>query len=127
MKRLILVSLSLLLFVAVQAQKKGDGVYVMGVSYSFSDSIAYFTEVQFMDSVALEKKTKFLPKRDIYSEELQTYMAIQENKPNRTSIVIFAKNKNKIKKREAKLKKRLENKRGLTVRYLGDKFHFTRP
>lgn len=128
MKRFLLVFLAITSFAFVaQAQDKKEGIYVMGASFSFSDSIVYFTEVQLMDSVRLEKGTKFLPNRDLYSLQLQDYMAVKEGMPERTSIVIFAKSKNKIKKREAKLKNRLENKRGLKVRYLGEKFSFTRP
>jgi hypothetical protein len=54
-------------------------------------------------------------------------MAAQEGQPGRTSIVLFAKNEKSLKKKEAKVKNRLQRRRGLTVRYLGEKFKFTRP
>lgn len=122
----LIVMLVLLVFTA-SAKSDNKGVYVMGVSISFSDTIAYFTEVQLIEGVKLDKGTKFLPDRQHYAHELQDYMAVQEGVPNRTSIVLFAKSEKSLKKKEAKVKNRLQKRRGLTVRYLGEKFKFTRP
>lgn len=128
MKKIFMaVSFAMLLVGATFAQKQGDGVYVLGASISFSDSTVYFTEIQLVDSVALDKGTKFLPARQHYAYELKDYMAFQEGKPERTSVIFFSKKISKLKKKEARLKNRLEKRRGLTVRYLGDKFKFTRP
>ena len=127
MKKLFLAIFAAMTVFAVQAQKKGEGVYVMGASLSFSDSIVYFTEIQFIDGVSLEKGTDFLPDRQHYSLELQEYMAQNEQMPGRTSVIFFEKKKSKLKRREEFLKQRLENRRSLTVRYLGEKFKFTRP
>lgn len=117
------------MLMAFTASAKGDkkGVYVMGVSISFSDSVAYFTEVQLIDGVELEKGTKFLPERQHYTHELQDYMTLQEGKQGRTSIILFDKKEKSLKKKELKIKNRLQKRRGLTVRYLGDRFKFTRP
>ncbi len=127
MKRIFLAIIATISLFAAQAQEKGDGVYVMGVSISFSDSIVYFTEVQFMDNVTLEKGTGFLPNRQHYSLELQNYMSQSEQQQSRTSIIIFEKKKSKLQRREQRLKQRLEKRGSLKVRYLGDKFKFTRP
>ena len=99
----------------------------MGASISFSDSIVYFTEIQKMDSVSLQKSTKFLPDRQHYAYELKDYMALQEDMPGRTSVILFAKKRSSLEKKQINLKLRLERRRGLKVRYLGDKFQFTRP
>ena len=117
----------MLLVFTASAKSDNKGVYVLRVSISFSDTIAYFTEVQLIEGVQLNKKTKFLPDRQHYAHELQDYMATQEGQSGRTSIVLFAKNEKSLKKKEAKVKNRLQRRRGLTVRYLGDKFKFTRP
>lgn len=127
MKRLFLAIIAAVTVFAVSAQKKGEGVYVMGVSISFSDSIVYFTEVQLIEGVSLQKGTGFLPDRQYYSLELQNYMASSEQMPGRTSVILFAKSKSKLQKREAKLKAKLQKRRSKVVRYLGDKFKFTRP
>lgn len=126
-KFLLSISSFLLLTMAVYADGGKNGVYVMGASFSFSDSIVYFTEVQFIDSVKLEKGTKFLPDRQHYAYELKDYMTFNENMPGRISVILFSKKESSLKKKEVKLKGRLERKRGLMVRYLGDKFKFTRP
>ena len=41
---------------------KGKSVYIVGVSASFTDSLVYFTEIQLLDSVRLDKN-KMLPER----------------------------------------------------------------
>ena len=127
MKKLFLAIIAAVAVCTVQAQKKGDGVYVMGASLSFSDSIVYFTEIQLIEGVSLEKGTGFLPDRQQYALELQDYMAANEQMPGRTSVILFAKKKSKLKKREEYLKNRLEKRRSLKVRYLGEKFKFTKP
>lgn len=115
-----------MVFVAM-ASDKNDKIYVMGASVSFADSTVYFTEIQLIEGVALEKKTKFLPDRQHYAYELKDYMNFKENMPGRTSVILFSKKLSSLKKKETNLKLRLERRRGLKVRYLGDKFKFTRP
>ena len=54
-------------------------------------------------------------------------MNFQEKMPGRTSVVFFSEKRADLVKKEAKIKKRLVEKQGKTVRYLGDKFKFTKP
>ena len=96
----------------------------MGVSLSFSDSVVYFTEIQHIDGAVIEDK--FLPNRHLYSYELKDYMSFEEGMPGRTSFVIFADKRATLAKKELKIKKRLVEQEGKTVRYLGDKFKFTK-
>lgn len=117
----------MLMAFTASARSENKGVYVLGVSISFTDTIAYFTEVQFIEGIQLDKKTKFLPDRQHYAHELKDYMSLQEGESGRTSIVLFAKDKKSLMKKEEKVKNRLQKRRGLTVRYLGEKFKFTRP
>lgn len=49
---------------------KGKSVYIVGVSASFTDSLVYFTEIQLLDSVRLDKN-KMLPERSQYSYQLK--------------------------------------------------------
>ena len=119
---------ALLLVPAVlSAQKAKDVVYLLGVSFSYSDSIAYFTEIQPLEGVKLQKRSKILPDRQHYAYELKDYMNFQEGKPGRISMIYFSKKRSKLEKVEAKVKKRLLHKENKTVLYLGDKFKFTRP
>ena len=46
-------------------ESKGKSVYIVGVSASFTDSLVYFTEIQLLDSVRLDKN-KMLPERSQY-------------------------------------------------------------
>ena len=112
--------------VGAYAAKKPKTVYVMGVSFSFSDSVVYFTEVQKMDSIVFREDHNFLPDRQHYSYELSNFMANNENMPGRTSALFYAEKLSKLRKQEAKLKKKLL-KKNKTVLYLGSKFSFTRP
>ena len=124
----------LLIFVATigVARNKKDNkkqkevhVYIWGASISFSDTIAYFTEIQKLDKVVLENG--LLPHRQYYAYELKDYMNFKENMPGRISVVYFDEKRNKLEKKEQKIKKRLIEKEGVTVRYLGDKFQFVKP
>lgn len=126
MKRLFAISVLATFFVVAVSAKKDGGVYVFGASVSFSDSVVYFSEVQFVEGVKLEKGTKFLPARQHYAYELKDYMNFQEDMPGRTSFIYFSKKEAKLQKKVAKLKKKVQ-KRGQIVRYLGDKFKFTAP
>ena len=59
---------------AFTMKDKGNGIYMVGVSASFADSLVYFTDIQFLDSVTLDKETTLLPNRKQYSEQLDDYM-----------------------------------------------------
>lgn len=99
-------------------------VYVWGVSLSFSDSVVYFTEIQHIEGAIIEDK--LLPNRHLYAYELKDYMSYEENMPGRTSFIYFSDKRSKLEKKEQKLKKRLVEGGEKTVRYLGDKFKFTK-
>ena len=127
----------LLMFVAAAgiARDKKEGkkvkdvkevpVYIWGASISFSDTVVYFTEIQDLGVMALENG--FLPHRQYYAYELKDYMNFNENLPGRISVIYFEEKRNKLEKMEQKIKKRLIEKEGMTVRYLGDKFKFVKP
>lgn len=111
----------------VSAKNDNDVIYLFGVSFSFDDSIVYFTEIQPIEGVKLEKRSAILPDRQHYSYELKDYMNFKEGKPGRTSAIYFAKTRKKLEKVEAKIKDKILHKDNRTVRYLGDKFQFTKP
>ena len=90
-KGIILLVMAALMALTASAEGDKKGVYVMGISISFSDTIAYFTEAQLIDGIELEKSTKFLPDRQHYAYELQSFMNEQEGRYGRTSIIIFDK------------------------------------
>ena len=135
MKRIISIFFILCLVVPCAVLAKDDkkkevkkkvvtDVYVWGVSLSFSDSIVYFTEIQHVDGAIIEDK--FLPNRHMYSYELKDYMSFEEGMPGRTSFIYFSDKRSDLEKKEQKVKKKLVERQGKTVRYLGEKFKFTK-
>lgn len=112
---------------SLQAKNDEETVYMFGVSMSLTDSVVYFTEIMPVEGAQIDGKTGFLIYRNYYSTELKDYMNLSENMPGRTSAVYYSNKRSKLEKKEAKLKKRLIEKQGLTVRYLGDKFKFIKP
>ena len=131
MKKLLLILFLIFTVTVGFARDKKDKkvkevpVYIWGASISFSDSIAYFTEIQQFDSVVLDNG--FLPYRQYYAYQLKDYMNFKENMPGRISVIYFDEKRSKLEKKETKIKKRLVEKENTAVRYLGDKFKFVKP
>ena len=88
----ILASLLFVMAVCTAAtlEKKQKGMYIVGVSASFTDSLIYFTPVQFIDSVEVGKD-KLLPLRGQYSDQLDTYLEQQNGMKDRTCFIYFGK------------------------------------
>ena len=84
--------------------------YMFGFIANFSDSLVYFTDIQTVDSVWYDHKTKFLMDRSTYSNQLRQYFANTLNMPHRTCIVIFALTRKEIEKKYLKLKKQYTGK-----------------
>ena len=130
-KTIFILLLALVATVGVARDKKENKktmevpVYIMGASISFSDSTVYFTEIQKLDAVVLENG--FLPYRQYYAYELKDHMNFEENMPGRISVIYFNEKLNKLEKQVQKIKKRIIEDEGKTVRYLGDKFKFVKP
>ena len=82
--------------------KKTEGVYLFGVAASFNDSVVYFTPIQHVDSVKLEKG--FLPKRAQYAYQLKNQIEYSKNKSDYTCMIYFAETKAKLEKEAAKVK-----------------------
>lgn len=99
------------------------GVYIAGVSASFSDSLVYFTEVLFVDSVVLDKHD-FLPERYQYSTQLTDYMLQKYGLPNRTSFVYFNVNKEKVEKQIKKLKEKYQKSGKSQLKQVDAEFKF---
>lgn len=82
-------------------------IYVFACSFEFGDSILYISSIQEVDSMALQKKTKFLPYRSDFSQQFKDNLESGSRAlKNQTASVFFATNKNSLKKTYDKLKKR---------------------
>lgn len=103
--------------------------YIFGFAASFNDTIVHFTDIQEVDSVWIDSKTKFLQGRDNYSYQLRNYLNNQEHMRQRTCIVISDRDKSKLEKKYLKMRrlytgeqsskksKKKQNPRQFDVRY----------
>ena len=108
---------------AFTMKNEKEGVYIAGVSASFSDSLVYFTDVIFVDSVVLDKND-FLPERYQYSSQLSDYMGQKYGLPNRTCFVYFNENKEKLEKTIKKLKEKYKKAGKSQLKQVDAEFKF---
>ena len=124
----ILCSLLLVLTVCSAFSLKGSkSVYIVGVSASFTDSLVYFTEIQLLDSVRLDKN-KMLPERSQYSYQLKNYLENEEGLTNRTCFVYFSNSRKKLQKTINKMKTTYQKGKTLLIREVNpNAFKFKKP
>jgi hypothetical protein len=110
---------------AFSLKKEKEGVYILGISASFMDTIVYYTDIQLVDSVKLDKHG-FLPKREVYSYQLKKYLENEKNIPNRVCMIYFSKRKKVLEKEAAKLLKKYEKNKNTDLRQIEvSEFRFT--
>ncbi|MCQ2269292.1 MAG: hypothetical protein MJZ83_10525 [Bacteroidaceae bacterium] len=103
------------------------GVYIFGFSASFKDSTVYFTEIQPIDGISLEKKTKFLPHCSEYSSQLKTFLETQRGEDHRVCATYSEEKKQDIEKLYVKLKKFYSSQKNLKVIFLNEtEFKYTK-
>lgn len=106
-------------------ENKKKGMYIVGVSASFTDSLIYFTDIQFLDSVELDKN-KLLPKREQYSDQLDAYLEQRLGLQNRTCFVYFNEQKQKLEKTVQKMKEKYQKEGKSILKETGADFKFTK-
>lgn len=107
--------------------KKDKPVYIVGVSASFTDSLVYFTEIQLLDSVQLDKN-KMLPERSHYSYQLKSYLENEEGLADRTCFVYFSNKRRTLQKEISKMKTKYQKGNTLLIREVNpNAFRFTKP
>ena len=109
--------------------KKGTNkpVYAFGVSASFTDTVVYYTGIQLLDSVYLDKDG-FLPRRDLYSYQFKNYLELEQNIPNRTCMIYFSENKAKLEKEATKVMAKYKKNKSVALQKIDpDKFRFIKP
>ena len=100
------------------------GVYMVGVSASFTDSLVYFTNIQQIDSAYVNEKG-LLQGRSQYSNQLRDYLESNENGTNRTCFVYYNKKKKKLQKEVVKIKQKYQKKgSGSVLRDVNADFKF---
>lgn len=127
-----LLCLLMLLVIAIPsvAKKKGDkkkyGVFLVGASASFSDSLVYITDIQFLDSASVSDKG-LLEGRAQYSMQLKDYLEGKKGMKDRTCFMFFSEKKNKLEKQLKKLRAKYEKGGTLTLKTVDSDFKLTKP
>lgn len=109
-------------------EKTAGKVYVFGVSQSLGGDLVYITEICTIDSIALQKKTNFLPFRSSFSVQLQRYTEGVLGQSNQTVSIFFSDKMDKLTKTLKDVKKRYlanDNKTVNTITH--DDFYFIHP
>jgi hypothetical protein len=105
---------------AAAKQEKTDHMYIFGFSASFQDSTVYITDIQDVQGAWIDSKRGFLLGIENYSTQLQEHLANKLQRPNRVCITFYDKDRKKVEKKMAKLKKKyIEKGMGMyDVQYL---------
>ena len=94
---------------------------------SFNDSIVYYTDIQVLDSVELDKNG-FLPKRDLYTYQLKNYLEYNLQKPDYTCMIYFSENKKRLEKEAAKVKGKYKRNKNMVLQVVEPgAFSFKKP
>lgn len=129
MKKFVSAAFLLLLLLAGTAStmKKNQQVYAFGVGASFNDTLVYWTSIQVIDSVKLDKNG-FLPQREAYTYQLKNYIEYTLKRSNYTCMIYFSDDKAKLEKEEQKLKGKYKKSKGLHIQQLdAQSFTFKKP
>ena len=109
-------------FLPANAAKKSETTkaYLFGFVANFTDSVVYFTDIQEIENVTIQKKTKFLKDRDSYSDQLLYYFTDKLNMPHLTCIVSFGLTRKEAEKKYVKMRKLYTEKNAgrYDVRYI---------
>ena len=99
------------------------GVYITGVAASFSDSLVYFTNIQYVDSAAVDEKG-LLSGRAEYSMQLKDYLESNKKLKNRTCFVYYNRKKKNLQKEISKLKQKYQKNKSIVVLDVDPEFTF---
>ena len=110
---------------SLKGNKKDMGMYMVGVSASFADSLIYFTDIQYLDSISLDKD-KLLPLRGQYSEQLEDYLENKLGLKDRTCFIYFDAKKAKLEKVMKKMKDQYKKDAKAVMKEIGSDFKFTK-
>lgn len=93
----------------LQAKVEQKPVYICGYAVNFTDSTAYLTEIQCIDTAYVESKNGFLMDRNQYSAQLNHYVKKLSGGRNYTCMVLFDKKLSRLQKRVVKVRRRNGN------------------
>ncbi|ADY34899.1 hypothetical protein Bacsa_0295 [Phocaeicola salanitronis DSM 18170] len=120
---LLIASLVIPVLAKSPKDKNKYGVYIAGVSASFSDSLVYFTDIQYVDSASLSDNGLLIGRAQ-YSIQLKEYLEQKENGKNRTCFVYYNKKKKNLQKEINKLKEKYQKGNALVLIDVNPEFQF---
>lgn len=107
-----------------EKQPKMQTVYVFGISASFTDSVAFLTDVMRVDSAYI-LPNGFLFDRTLYSLQLENYVLGTCHVENSTNAIFFSTRKKDIDKKYDKVNRMYQRSENLALIYVGeDEFRF---
>lgn len=112
--------------VSVHAEKKPkmQTVYVFGFSASFTDSLAFLTDVMQLDSAYI-MPNGFLADRQLYSLQLENFVLGQRQVQNSTNAIFFSTRRKDLEKKYEKVNRKYQRSTELVLLYVGeDEFKF---
>ena len=113
---------------SMSAKVERTTVYIFGFSASFTDSVAYITDIQCLDSAYVDTKSNFLMDRVVYSDQLQTYLEAFKDMKNSTCAVFFDTKKKNLQAEYDKIRKRYAKDRNIILKSTeGETFRFQSP
>lgn len=115
-----LILTAMLVFCATNAdaKPKQTTIYVFGISISLTDSTAYLTDIQTLETAYIDNKTGFLYDRSIYSQQLQMWIEYSKNKPGTTCAIFFGEKKSKVEKKYIKVRNKYNKDRSTKLHSL---------
>ena len=116
LRYILLLAVTLLTVEASAKLELTDNIYMFGFSASFKDSVVYTTDIQNVEGLWIDTKTKFLLNRDEYSHQFKVYLTEKLKQENRICMVFFYDKKKKAEKEFLKLMKKY--KKGYEVRHV---------
>lgn len=111
------ITLAFMFFSAFTTHDKAKPVHAFGVAASFKDSVVYYTEIQVLDSVRLDK-TNFLPQREAYTYQLKNYLEYTLNKSDYTCMIYFSESRKKLEKELSKVKSKYKKGNASVIRMI---------
>jgi hypothetical protein len=116
LRYILLLAVTLLTVEASAKIEMTNNIYMFGFSASFKDSVVYTTDIQNVEGLWIDTKSKFLLNRDEYSHQLKVYLTEKLKQENRICMVFFYDKKKKAEKEFLKLMKKY--KKGYEVRHV---------
>ena len=105
-----------------EAKLKEKPIYMFGFAISFADSLAYYTDVQYIESSVINTKNNFLMGRNMYSVQFQEYLQEKEGCKHPVTSIYYGEKKKKMEKKLLSIRRKYEKERLLTLKNVACNF-----